>query len=162
MTAMRVLPIVVGLVALVALASAWLGSGPPAAPPSAKALEATLLAPCCFGGTLDVHDSDISRELRTEIEARVARGESTLAIEADLVQRYGSQMRAMPDRAAFSIASTLAMLAIALAGGAVLSLVRRCGWGGRAGAEHGNGEAAVVSRDRLDEQLDAELEALDG
>jgi cytochrome c-type biogenesis protein CcmH len=128
MTGMRALLVVIGpvaLVACVALGIAWLSSGLPAAPPSAKALESTLLAPCCFGGTIDVHDSDISRELRAEIEARVGRGESTAAIEADLVGRYGAQMRAMPDRAAFLITSTLSMIAIALAGGAVLALARR-------------------------------------
>ena len=164
MTGMRVLLVVTGLVALVAcvaLGIAWLSSGPPAAPPSAKALESTLLAPCCFGGTIDVHDSDISRELRAEIEARVGRGESTAAIEADLVGRYGAQMRAMPDRAAFLITSTLSMIAIALAGGAVLALARRWQREGSAARGDPSCQVAARGRDRLDEQLDAELEALD-
>ncbi len=32
-----------------------------------KGLEARLLAPCCYGGTLDVHDSELAHDLRKEI-----------------------------------------------------------------------------------------------
>ncbi len=128
-------------------------------PPSAKALEASLLAPCCFGGTLDVHDSEISRELRDEIEARVARGESTLAIESDLVSRYGPQIRAMPDAGAFSATMAVVMFALGAAGVAVLLLVRRWRQGDRAPTTEVT--AAPRVRDAEDDQLDAELEALD-
>lgn len=153
---MRVLAVVIGLMVLVALGVLLGGSGSSSAPPSAKALEAMLLAPCCFGGTLDVHDSEISRELRAEIESRVARGESTVSVEADLVSRYGPQMRAMPNPNAFSTTVAMAMATIGAAGIALLVLMRR--WRRSEGV---GAHAHARDRDADDERLDAELEALD-
>jgi cytochrome c-type biogenesis protein CcmH len=62
--------------------------------PSATAFESRLYAPCCYGGTLDIHESDLARALRAEIEARIARGETTESIQADFVSRYGSELLA--------------------------------------------------------------------
>ena len=158
---MRLLAVVIGLVVLVALGGLLGSSGWSSAPPSAKALEAMLLAPCCFGGTLDVHDSEISRELRAEIESRVAGGESTVSVEADLVSRYGPQMRAMPNLSAFSTTVAMVMAAIGAAGIAVLVPVRR--WRGGEGVvvHDGRRPSRAPERDADDARLDAELEALD-
>ena len=60
--------------------------------PGAAALEARLYAPCCYGGTLDAHDSDLARDLRKEIEGRLARGEESESIQADFVVRYGERV----------------------------------------------------------------------
>lgn len=65
-----------------------------ASPPSAKAFESRLYAPCCYGGTLDTHDSDLARDLRREIEQRLERGEASVSIQDDLVSRYGEKMLA--------------------------------------------------------------------
>ncbi|MGA7122768.1 MAG: cytochrome c-type biogenesis protein CcmH [Polyangiaceae bacterium] len=157
---MRSIAGVVGLVVLVALGGVLAGSRGGSAPPSAKALEASLLAPCCFGGTIDVHDSDISRELRSEIESRVARGESTLSIEADFVSRYGPQIRAMPNPGAFSATMASVMVFIAAAGVSILLLSRRRR-GATVGAHDGLAAAPSSSRDADDERLDGELEAMD-
>jgi cytochrome c-type biogenesis protein CcmH len=62
--------------------------------PSAKALESRLYAPCCYGGTLDIHGSELARALRAEIENRIARGETTESIQADFVSRYGNEVLA--------------------------------------------------------------------
>lgn len=155
---MRVLGMVFGLLALAAFGFLVVSSEPPAVPPSARSLEATLLAPCCFGGTLDVHDSEISRQLRAEIESRVGRGESTLSVQADLIDRYGPQMRAMPDTRAFSATMSAVIAAIVLGGIAMLRLVRR--WSHPTGRA---GEPPQPARphDAEDDRLDAELEALD-
>lgn len=155
----RALAIVIGLVALLAAGGALLGSGSTSTPPGAKALEASLLAPCCFGGTLDVHDSEISHQLRAEIEARVARGESTAAIESDLVSRYGPQIRAMPDRGAFSATMAMVMVSIGIGGAAVLLLARR--WRRGAPALPSGDAGSPALRDADDERLDAELAELD-
>jgi cytochrome c-type biogenesis protein CcmH len=155
---MRVLGIVVGLLALAVLGTVVIRSEPPSAPPSARALEATLLAPCCFGGTLDVHDSDISRQLRAEIESRVGHGESTLAVQADLVARYGPQIRAMPDAGVFSATMSLVMIVIVAGGVATVRLVRR--WS-RDEVQPRTAARPARPHDAEDERLDAELEALD-
>ncbi len=164
---MRVLLVLAGLAGLVLFGVFVLGAGPAAAPSSARALEASLLAPCCFGGTLDVHDSDISRELRSEIEQRVARGESTTAVQDDLVQRYGPQMLAMPHAGAFSATMSTVMIAIVLGGAALLFTMRR--WRAdpstaeRASSERASAVAPSggVARGAEDERLDAELEAFE-
>ena len=65
-----------------------------AAPQSARALESRLYAPCCYGGTLDVHDSELAHDLRKEIEARLAQGEASSSIQNDFVGRYGDKILA--------------------------------------------------------------------
>ncbi len=61
-----------------------------------KSVEARLLAPCCWNGTLDVHESDLARDLRHEIRARLRAGESVDQVEESLVARYGERARATP------------------------------------------------------------------
>lgn len=126
--------------------------------PGARALEARLYAPCCYGGTLDMHDSELAHDLRAEVEARFARGESSALIQEDFVRRYGEQVLATRSDRPFAAAGGL-LVALALASGTVLVLrLRRRGLASpkplpaRAGS----------SRDALDERLDQELEALDG
>lgn len=155
---MRILAILVGVGALVAFGVFVLGSGPPPAPASAKALESTLLAPCCFGGTIDVHDSDIARQLRGEIESRVAHGESTTSVQADLVARYGPEIRAMPNAGAFSATMATVMLAILIGGVLVVRLMG--GWR-RSEGPTAKAPAEPMARDAQDDRLDAELEALE-
>lgn len=132
--------------------------------PGAKALEAKLLAPCCYGGTLDIHDSEMARELRHEIEDRVARGESTEAVENDFVDRYGSRVRAMPNEKAMSNVVT-GLLALFGISGAVLVtvMVRRSSKQRREDDTDASRAAKALAskprvRDALDDRLDAELE----
>jgi cytochrome c-type biogenesis protein CcmH len=140
-----------GMASLVALAFV----GGRSAPPSAQAIEARLLSPCCFGGTLDAHDSDIARELRAEIQSRGAAGEPAGAIEDDLVRRYGPQMRAMPNPGTWSATVTAVALVIVAAG---FLMQRRASTWGR-GAASANA-AAVAPPDAYDSRLDAELEEM--
>jgi cytochrome c-type biogenesis protein CcmH/NrfF len=63
---------------------------------SATELETRLFAPCCYIQTLDVHESELADQLRGEIERRLGAGEAALAIEDDLVVRYGEKIRAVP------------------------------------------------------------------
>ena len=83
------------LLALTVLVGLGLRSAPASANGEAGALaiETRLLAPCCWNGTLDTHDSELARTLRSEIETRVAHGESGARIESDLVERYGPKIR---------------------------------------------------------------------
>jgi cytochrome c-type biogenesis protein CcmH len=65
-------------------------------PDRASEIEQRLFAPCCWTQTLDVHDSDLSTQLRVEIRNRLTHGESELAIEDDLARRFGDRIRAVP------------------------------------------------------------------
>lgn len=79
---------------------AWIASaacGVPDDPASrVNDLERRILAPCCRRQTLEDHDSDLARQLRAEIRWRTLVGESSRAIEDDLVRRYGDGILAMP------------------------------------------------------------------
>jgi cytochrome c-type biogenesis protein CcmH len=119
-----------------------------------KGLEARLLAPCCYGGTLDVHDSELAHDLRKEIEDRMARGESAGAIEADFVARFGSRVRALPTEGALTTSFVVAFAAILVA--AVLLFWRIRARAARAPVS--SVDASISSgRDALDDELDEEL-----
>src|SRR5689334_14788388 len=64
--------------------------------PGAAALEGRIMAPCCWTQTIDIHGSEISTELRQEIRRRLRAGETTDAIQASLVERYGPRILAVP------------------------------------------------------------------
>jgi cytochrome c-type biogenesis protein CcmH/NrfF len=107
-------------------------------------------------------DPKIAGQLRTEIETRVGRGESTAAVESDLVARYGPRIRAMPDRAAFATTTFIVMVMIALGLVAAVVLVRRWRLGPErvtpALAPQGSSPCAA---DQYDTQLDEELRSME-
>jgi cytochrome c-type biogenesis protein CcmH len=150
------LSLAVGLVAVSAVialtAGAWSSSS--AAAPGPKALEASLLAPCCWGGTLATHDSPLATELRQEVEARADNGESTTSIESDLVGRYGERIRAMPKAGAFSNALVIALDAGILGAAALLVLFAR--WR-RSEPNEPNEPNEPSARDTYDDRIDDEL-----
>jgi len=127
--------------------------------PGAAALESRLNAPCCYGGTLDMHDSELARDLRKEIEERLSRGETSDAIQADFVERYGERViAARSDRpiAAMTL-SLLALMAVAAVG---VGLVMKR-WTRRPVAGPPSASPVPPHRDDLDDRLDAELEDMD-
>lgn len=127
--------------------------------PGAAALEARLYAPCCYGGTLDAHDSDLARDLRKEIEGRLARGEESESIQADFVVRYGERVVAArsdgPIRAMGLWISGLTMAAAVGLGFALRRWTRK--------PENGAPLLAAAGLpDAFDQRLDDELADLDG
>lgn len=148
------------MVAALVVASPALADGAP----SAKALEAKLLAPCCYGGTLDIHDSEMAIALRHEIEERVARGESTQAVEDDFVARYTPRVLAMPNEKAMSNVVTGLLAMFGVSGVVLVTVMLRRSSKRRREDESDAGRAAKLAagkpkaRDALDDRLDAELE----
>lgn len=131
-----------------------------APPPGAAALESRLYAPCCYGGTLYGHESELARELRSEIETRLARGETSEAIQSDFVARYGDRVvAARSDRPmrAMTLVVT-ALLALAAVGLALLLRRWRRAYDAREVVPPRDRAAA---RDALDERIDAELAETD-
>ena len=133
--------------------------------PGAARLEGRLLAPCCWNQTLDTHSSELALELRREIRSRLKAGERPDAIEASLVERYGTRIRAVPDRVPLGALAGLALVGfLGVGGGAGYLLIR---WRRRA-VKASTGASSVVSGDslpdaerRLDARLDAELARMD-
>lgn len=123
--------------------------------PGAAALESRLNAPCCYGGTLDMHDSELARDLRKEIEERLAHGETSDAIQADFVERYGERVIAARSDKPIA-AMTLSLLALMAAAAVGVSFLMRR-WTRRPVARPTTTTAVPTRRDELDDRLDAEL-----
>jgi len=64
--------------------------------PSPYGVFRQIMSPFCPGLTLAACPSPAAEHLRTEIKTRMAAGESSDAIERDLITRYGERVRAMP------------------------------------------------------------------
>jgi len=61
-----------------------------------RRIQERLMAPCCWQQTVAVHDSDIAKQMRTEIERMVANGESEQQIVDQFVARYGERILSEP------------------------------------------------------------------
>jgi cytochrome c-type biogenesis protein CcmH len=121
-------------------------------------LEARLIAPCCWRETLDVHESPIAEQLRSEVHARLAHHERPQAIEDDLAARYGEAIRALPrgrdPRVGLAATVILAVLGL----GVVLAgILRR--WVAR--PEPHAAPFLPAPRDAFDDRLDEELRDID-
>ncbi len=125
--------------------------------PGEAALQARLIAPCCWNQTLDIHESEIATELRAEIHARLAGGEKSATIEDDLARRFGARIRAVPPgrdvRGDLSIGVGIAAL---LFGGLLVMMVR--GWIRRAPKVE---PLPPATRTEEDARLDDELRAME-
>jgi cytochrome c-type biogenesis protein CcmH len=127
--------------------------------PGERALAARLLAPCCWDQTLDVHESELARELRREIHARLRRGEAADAIEQDLVARYGERLRAAPSSGTLGKVALALLLAIAATFLGIFALLRS--WRSNAAQAAPAGGTLAAVRDEYDDRLDEELRERD-
>ena len=124
-----------------------------------SALTRGLMSPFCPGLLLADCRSDGARELRAEIAARLDAGESSEAIETDLVQRFGPQIRTVPEFRGVGALAWIGPPLIGIAGivfvvAAIRSATRHGVRGNTGGATGGAIEdPAMVERlrDELDE-----------
>lgn len=140
-----------------------MGSKEPARaqPDEAHLLAKELMSPFCPGLTLADCPSPNAAVLRSEIETRLDAGESKAAVEADLVERFGTTIRGTPPPEGFAMLLWVGLPLVAIAGlGAVALTVARSTARARQKAPDAGGVAAPSSqelRDRLDDEL-AELD----
>jgi cytochrome c-type biogenesis protein CcmH len=128
--------------------------------PGASALEGRIMAPCCWTQTIDIHGSEIANDLRREIRKRLKGGEGPDAIEASLVNRYGTKILAVPPGSPLKTLATLLALGMGGAGAAAFVMLKR--WRGRTPAPAGGPPLGKAEGDaQLEARLDAELRALD-
>lgn len=123
---------------------------------TAHQLEERLVAPCCWKGTLRDHSSELAHQLRAEVEGRVAAGERSEDIEADMVRRYGEQVRALPAGSDPRWMIVAAFSALAGLGLVVLARVRRTR---RSSAPTASG--LVAGEAAYDQRLEDELATVD-
>ncbi|MFT3767623.1 MAG: cytochrome c-type biogenesis protein CcmH [Minicystis sp.] len=134
-----------------------LSARPPA--PGERALEGRLLAPCCWQGTLDAHESEPAAALRMQIRGRLYAGETVEAVEASLVRAYGERIRATPvhDPLPFVVGALVVVSALGALG--VLRVLRR--WRRAAAPATHAPSLAPATPDAYDARLDDELARLE-
>ena len=62
-----------------------------------RKIEDSLLSPCCYGGQVSTHMSDIAAQMRGEIIQMVLDGRSDREIRDYYVRQYGQQVLAEPE-----------------------------------------------------------------
>ncbi|MGE3274939.1 MAG: cytochrome c-type biogenesis protein CcmH [Vicinamibacterales bacterium] len=153
----------VSLAAVAALLGmAYLATGGRAFPsvdsPAAEAWDVAgdLMSPFCPGRTLAACPSGAAADVRDEIAKRLEKGESRESIEADLLARYGDEIRGAPEASGIGLLVWVGPVALGvLLLGIVLQLARRS----RREADAGQATAGPVDP-KLAERLDEELEQL--
>jgi cytochrome c-type biogenesis protein CcmH len=93
-----------------------------ALPARTRAVEARFMSPCCWHENLTVHDSQVARQLRAEVAALIAKGDTEDQVVDLFVARYGERILAEPRGTAFRI---LTFTPVVLVFAALLLLVLR-------------------------------------
>ena len=93
--------------------------------PRLERLYSQFIAPCCWQETLLSHHSPKADELRSEILAMVAAGETDEQIKAALVARYTTRILSEPDGVRGQWLSWIPIAAIIIGLGAVVFAIRR-------------------------------------
>jgi cytochrome c-type biogenesis protein CcmH len=127
--------------------------------PGAKALEGKILAPCCWNQTVDIHGSEVANAIRREIRTRLLAGESSDAITASFVERYGQKILAMPADTQLPNIALTALVVIGAVGVAGVFMLKR--WRAVGSVRKAPKVREEGVNERLDARLDAELKALD-
>lgn len=127
--------------------------------PGELALETRLLAPCCWQGTLDAHESESAQALRMEIRARLYAGEAPEALEASIVRQYGERIRASSPRDPLRFVAAGVLVLTAAAAFGLWRVMRR--WQRTATRSLPVAPVAPVPPDAYDKRLDDELSAIE-
>ena len=103
-------------------------------------IQMRLMAPCCWAGTIDNHDSAVVSEMKGEIRRRLDGGETADTILARFVARYGPRVLAEPPARGLNLLVYLLPALALLCGGAlVIAFLRRQVRADPASASGGNG-----------------------
>ena len=126
-----------------------------------SALTHGLMSPFCPGLLLADCRSDGARELRAEIAARLGAGETSEAIENDLVQRFGPQIRTVPEFRGVGVLAWMGPPLIGIAGIVfVVAAIRSATRHGVPG-DTGGGIDGATEDPAMVERLRDELDQLD-
>jgi cytochrome c-type biogenesis protein CcmH len=128
----------------------------------ARAIEDLLMAPCCFRQQVSVHQSPTATEVRRDIRARLAAGESRQAILDAYAAEHGEGVLAVPPASGSNLVLYV-LPPLALVGSILLvvAVIRRLSLptGRRPEAALPAGNAAALRS--LDDRLTDELRDLD-
>jgi cytochrome c-type biogenesis protein CcmH/NrfF len=91
----------------------------------AYAVAREIMSPFCPGRTLAECPSPQAQTLRAWLLVQEAAGRSRADVEAELLERYGDQILALPPARGFGLTAYAIPVAVFLAGGAVVALFLR-------------------------------------
>ena len=92
----------------------------------ARALEAMLIAPCCFSQQVSVHQSPAATDVRQDIRRRLAAGQSRRQILDAYVAQYGPRVLSEPPaQGSGRLLYLVPPLAFVITAGWIMVLVRR-------------------------------------
>lgn len=139
-------------------------STPAAADPiedEARAIEAMLVAPCCWTQQVSVHQSEAAAEIKRDVRAGLRAGRTRHEIIDNYVQRYGTRILIEPPARGFGAWLYVLPVVTLLVSAAGLGFVvrRLASRGGEAAA--GSVERAAAADDPAQQKLDDELRGLD-
>ncbi len=127
----------------------------PAQEARAVAIEAKLIAPCCWVQTVDLHQSDAAEQVKAQIRMLVAQGKGENEILDSFVAQYGEKILASPRVRGFNaVVYVLPLLVFLVAAGAVTVLLIR--WRRRPAPTASS--ATAVPGSPVDEALRSRLE----
>jgi cytochrome c-type biogenesis protein CcmH len=127
----------------------------------ARALEAMLIAPCCFSQQVSVHRSAAADEVRQDIRTRLAAGETRDEILDAYVAQYGKRVLAQPPAEGIDrVLYILPPLAFVLTAAVMVVIVRRFTASRAARAPVAYSAPGPVN-ERYRAELDEELRDLD-
>lgn len=130
----------------------------------ARRIDAKLIAPCCFRGTVAEHQSPVAEELRGEVRTLLAEGASERQILDHFVAKYGERILATPKAQGFNLLAYVMPVVGLLVGSLLVFVVlRRALPAGL--AQPGRGAPDKPSAEEFDESLrirfEKELERFD-
>jgi len=128
----------------------------------ARAIEAMLIAPCCFSQQVSLHHSAAADEVKRDVRARLAAGQTRHDIIDAYVAQYGKRILAEPPAEGFDVTLYLIPLATLLLSAVLLVwVVRRFVRPRLALAAADTNVASVATSADAEARLDDELRDLD-
>ena len=125
--------------------------------PTLNELENEVMCPVC-GTTLSQSDSPAAQQIKQNIRAAIARGDTKSEIEAQLVRNYGEQILASPPKHGFNLLAWVLPL-VGIAVGAVLLGAAVWHWSrGRADTAPAAEAASSNGRGPVDPELERRLD----
>lgn len=90
-----------------------------------RAVEDSLLSPCCYGGPVSTHMSDIAAQMRREITDMIVEGKSDKEIREFYVAQYGPQILAEPEGTKRIVLYALPVSSTLVGGALVIAFLKR-------------------------------------
>ena len=117
----------IGLLSLLTAVALSVGQPSPAGDveAEARAIDAMLIAPCCFTQQVSVHQSPAAEEVRRDVRTRLVAGQRRQQILDAYVAQYGTRILAAPPARGFAITLYVVPVILIIASAGLVTVVGR-------------------------------------